>query len=75
MKYPHEIERMNAIAAALTSLWRIAFNDESAIVVYNEDIDCLSVRSVAMTKIADTAGDSPRAAVFDFVEQTIGKLR
>ena len=75
MKYPHEIERMKSVAAALTSLWRIAFNDESAIVVYNEDIDCLSVRSVAMTKIADTAGDSPRAAVFDFVEQTIGKLR
>ena len=75
MKYPHEIEQMNAVAAALTSLWRAAFNDESAIVAYNEDIDCISVRSVAMTKIANTAGDSPRAAVFDFINQTIGKMR
>lgn len=75
MKYPHEIKQMKAIAAALENLWRVAFNDESAVVEYKEDIDCLSVRSEAMTKIANTAGDSAPAAVYDFIERTIGRMR
>ena len=75
MKYPHEIKKMHSIAAALTELWRVAFNDEKAVVAYKEDIDCLSVRSEAMTKIANTAGDGAAAAVFDFIEQTLGRMR
>ena len=74
MKYPHEIEQMHSLAAALTSLWRIAFNDASAAVEYREDIDCLALRSEAMTKIANTAGDNARGAVADFVAQTIVPL-
>lgn len=75
MKYPHEIEKMHSIATALTDLWRTVFNDENAVVEYREDIDCLSVRSDAMTKIANTAGDSAATAVFDFIKQTIGRKR
>ena len=75
MKCPHEIGQMKAVAAGLTSLWRAAFNNESAIAACNEDIDCLSARSAGMAKTASAAGDSPRAAVFDFIGQTIGRMR
>lgn len=74
MKYPHEVAQMHSLAAALTSLWRIAFSDAEAVVEYREDIDCLSLRSEALAKIANTAGDNARGAVVDFVNQTIVPL-
>ena len=74
MKYPHEIEQMEATAAALTALMRTVLKEEEAAVTYNAEEDSLHLESEAMTKTVNTVGDNARAAAYDFVVQTLGKL-
>ena len=74
MKYPHEIEQMEATAAALTVLMRTVLKEKEAAVTYNAEEDSLRLESEAMAKTVNTACDNARAAAYDFVEQTLGKL-
>lgn len=74
MKYPHEIEQMEATAAALTALMRTVLKEEDAAVSYNAEEDSLRLESEAMAKTVNVRGDNARAAAYDFVLQTLGKL-
>lgn len=74
MKYPHEIEQLKATAAALTTLMRTVLKEEEASVTYDAEEDSLRIESEVMTKTVNTAGDNARAAAYDFVVQTLGKL-
>ena len=74
MKYPHEIEQMEATAAALTTLMRTVLKEKEAAVTYNAEEDSLRLESEVMAKTVNTAGDNARAVAYDFVVQTLGKL-
>ena len=74
MKYPCEIKQLEATAAALTTLMRTVLKEEEAAVFYDAGEDSLRLESEAMTKTVNTACDNARAAAYDFVVQTLGKL-
>lgn len=70
MKEKEEIEQMEAAAAALTSLMRIALKDETALVEYDAESDAL-VNHCGVHKLnkrVNVGGDSCPAAIRDFIE-------
>ncbi len=71
MKYPEEIEQMNAIAAALTTLMRVALKDDTATVEYDAEADAL-VQHCGVHKVCkrvSTECTSATAAVRDFIDR------
>ena len=70
MKTMEEIGQMEAAAAALTSLMRIALRDETALVEYDAESDALvnHCGTHKLNRRVNVGGDSCPTAIRDFVE-------
>ena len=65
---------MEATAAALAGLMRAALDDRHATVAFDGEAETLRLESDAMSRAVSVRGDNARAAVYDFVRQTIGEM-
>lgn len=74
MKTAREMAQMEATAAALASLMRVILDDSRASVEFDGDAETLRLESEAMCREVNVRGDNARAAVYDFVRQTIGEM-
>lgn len=74
MKTEKENIQMISTAEKLEDLMRVILEDSTARVVYDVEEEAFVFTSEVMSKSVNVRGDNARAAVYDFVNRTIGKL-